>query len=115
MNGSAKSKKRNAIVTLLFAVAVIVPCLYGFGGKFIEFILIFRGDIDGVFAISPIVNYLLATLGFFCMFGWAACQGMFSDIEKPKQTFLETEALLDRQLGYDRKLGHRDLAAYERE
>ena len=99
MNGSAASKKkRHTIVTLLFAVAVLVPSFYGFSGKFIEFISIFRGDIDGVFAISPIVNYLLASTGFFCLFGWAACQGMFSDVEKPKQTFLETEAMLDRVL-----------------
>lgn len=97
---TASQKKRNAIVTLLFAVVVLVPSLWGFSGKFIEFISIYRGDIDGVFAISPIINYLLASLGFFCLFGWAAFQGMFSDIEKPKQTFLETEAMLDRQLGY---------------
>jgi len=108
MNGSAASKKkRHTIVTLLFAVAVLVPSFYGFSGKFIEFISIFRGDIDGVFAISPIVNYLLASAGFFCLFGWAACQGMFSDIEKPKQTFLETEAMLDRQLGYVKARGAR--------
>jgi hypothetical protein len=84
------------LLTVLFAIAVLGPSLYGFSGKFIEFIALFRGDPDGVFAISPIVNYLLASLGFFCLFGWAACQGMFSDIERPKQTFLETEDLLDR-------------------
>jgi hypothetical protein len=93
---SASQKRRSAIATLIFAAVVLLPSLWGFSGKFAEFIAIFRGDIDGIFAISPIVNYLLASLGFFCLFGWAAFQGMFSDMEKPKVTFLETEAMLDR-------------------
>jgi hypothetical protein len=88
-------------LTLLFAAAVLIPSLYGFSGKFIEFVAVFRGESDGVFAVTPIVNYLLATLGFFCLFGWAILQGMFSDIERPKQTFLETEEWLDRQLARD--------------
>ena len=89
-------KRRSAIVTLLFAAVVLLPSLWGFSGKFAEFIAIYRGDVDGIFAISPIVNYLLASLGFFCLFGWAAFHGMFSDMEKPKVTFLETETMLDR-------------------
>jgi hypothetical protein len=93
---TASQKRRGAIATLIFAAVVLVPSLWGFSGKFAEFIAIFRGDVDGIFAISPIVNYLLASLGFFCLFGWAAFQGMFSDMEKPKVTFLETEAMLDR-------------------
>jgi len=108
IRSAASQKKRNTIVTLLFAVVVLAPSLWGFSGKFVEFISIFRGDVEGVFAISPIVNYLLASLGFFCLFGWAAFQGMFSDIEKPKQTFLETEAMLDRQLGYDWKVANNE-------
>lgn len=91
-------RRPGALITVLLALAVLIPSLYGFAGKFIEFVAVFRGDGDGVFAITPIVNYLLATLGFFCLFGWAVLQGMFSDIEKPKQTFLENEEWLDRQL-----------------
>jgi hypothetical protein len=87
-----------AILTAVFAVIVLVPSLWGFGGKFREFVAIYRGDVDGVFAITPIVNYLLASLGFFCLFGWAIFHGMFSDIERPKHAMLETEELLDRKL-----------------
>ena len=52
-------------------------------------------DPNGAFAVTPIVNYLLAGLGFLCMLGWAACNGMFHDIEQPKRTMLETEQQLD--------------------
>jgi hypothetical protein len=80
---------------LLFALAVLVPSLLGFGTKFLEFIALYRGDVEGAFAISPILNYLLASLGFLLLFGWAAMSGMFHDIEAPKYTMLENEALLD--------------------
>lgn len=97
---TSPSTGKSRYITILFAIAVLIPSLYGFGGKFIEFVNVFRGEADGTFAVTPIVNYLLATLGFFCLFGWALLQGMFSDIEKPKYAFLETEEWLDRQLAH---------------
>jgi hypothetical protein len=84
-----------SLIVWLMAVAVLVPSLYGFGTKFLEFIALYRGDVEGTFAISPIVNYLLASVGFLCLFGWAALGGMFRDIERPKHMMLETEARLD--------------------
>ena len=69
--------------------------MIGFANKFREFVLLFRGDVDGVFAITPVVNYLLASLGFFCLFFWAIYQGMFRDIEAPKFMLLENERRLD--------------------
>jgi hypothetical protein len=42
------------------------------------------------------MNYLLASLGFFCLLLWAAAQGMFRDIESPKHEMLAHEELLDR-------------------
>ena len=87
------------------AVAVLVPSLYGFGTKFLEFIALYRGDVDGAFAITPILNYLLASLGFLCLFGWAALGGMFRDIEQPKHTMLENEARLDRDAPWRRQHG----------
>lgn len=80
---------------ITFAIVILVPCLYGFAGKFYEFIHIFRGDASGVFAITPIVNYLLASLGFACLLGWAASNGMFHDVESTKFKLLENERLLD--------------------
>lgn len=84
-------------VTAGLAFAILLPSLYGFVGKFIEFVVLARGDAGGVFAISPIMNYLLASLGFLCLFGWAAAHGMFSDIERPKYSMLETERQLDNE------------------
>lgn len=84
-------------VMLAMALAVLVPCLLGFGTKFLEFIALYRGDAEGAFAISPILNYLLASFGFLLLFGWAALGGMFHDIEAPKYTMLENEAVLDEE------------------
>ena len=63
--------------------------------KLTEFIALVRGDVDGIFAISPVANYLLASLGFFCLLLWATLNGMFRDIEEPKYHMLEQEAKLD--------------------
>lgn len=78
-------------VVLLF----LGPCFLGFGSKFIELIHVFQGDAEGAFAVAPIVNYLLATTGFLFLLGWAAVNGMFHNIEQPKQDMLAREAALD--------------------
>lgn len=90
-----RQNRRSLWATSGFALIILIPSLYGFGGKFIEFIQLYRGDVDGIFAISPILNYLLASLGFFCLFCWAAMQGMFRDIELPKRTMLNIQNELD--------------------
>ncbi len=82
---------------LVMALAILVPSLYGFGTKFLEFIALYRGDVEGAFAISPIVNYLLASLGFLFLFAGPAMHGMFRDIEQPKYTMLENEPRLDAE------------------
>jgi hypothetical protein len=94
---TAAAARRQAITTLVFALVILIPSLWGFANKFLEFIALFRGDVDGVFAISPIVNYLLASLGFFCLFCWATAHGMFRDIEQPKATMLHNERRLDEE------------------
>ena len=97
----SSTRRSQVITTIVFALAILIPSFVGFANKFREFILIFRGDVDGVFAITPIVNYLLASLGFFFLFCWAIGHGMFRDIERPKYTMLENERKLDLSDGED--------------
>ena len=87
-------RSRTPWVTIVFAVVILVPACYGFGSKFLEFLML-AGDAEGAFAVMPILNYLLASLGFLLLFGWAMLHGMFRDIEKPKYTMLETQQRLD--------------------
>ena len=95
INQSGTTSRAQVLTTIGFALLILVPSMLGFANKFREFILLYRGDVDGVFAITPVVNYLLASLGFFCLFFWAIYQGMFRDIEAPKFTMLENERKLD--------------------
>lgn len=83
------------IVTAILALVILIPSMLGFANKFYELILLCRGEVDGAFAITPVVNYLLASLGFFCLLCWAAFNGMFRDIEAPKRSMLDTESQLD--------------------
>lgn len=104
-----KSKRINSriIVTGLLTLLILVPSMLGFADKFQQLIILCKGDAEGAFAITPVVNYLLASLGFFCMLCWATINGMFRDIERPKQQLLDTEARLDatdpRAAIFDRK------------
>ena len=94
---TSAASRRKTWITVAMAVLILIPSLYGFAGKFIEFVHIYRGTDGGEFAVAPILNYLLASAGFFCMLLWAAWNGMFRDVEQPKVDFLENERLLDRR------------------
>lgn len=83
--------------TWILAVFILLPAAYGFGRKFYELVVLV-GDEEGVFTIMPIVNYLLASLGFAMLFLWAILHGMFRDIEAPKDTMLANEAKLDAEV-----------------
>jgi len=98
---TSSTRRSQIIATIVFALVILIPSMFGFANKFREFILIYRGEVDGVFAITPIINYLLASLGFFFMFWWAVAHGMFRDIEKPKYAMLENERRLDLEQGED--------------
>jgi hypothetical protein len=89
------ASRRKTVATIVFAVIILVPSMLGFGAKFIEFIHTFWAASDGVFAITPMINYLLASLGFLCMFIWAILNGMFTDLERPKELMLQRERQLD--------------------
>ncbi len=94
MIAAARSTRSNRLMRLLVAAVILLPCLYGFSTKFRELVLLYQGDPEGAFAIAPILNYLLASAGFLLLFGWAAANGMFVDIERPKHSMLENEARL---------------------
>ncbi len=95
----AKSARFRTRLTIVLAVLILVPSMYGFVGKFYEFVRIYRGDWEGSFAIAPMLNYLLASGGFLCLFFWATANRMFHDIEEPKHAMLDNEQRLDQQLG----------------
>ncbi len=99
---SAESARLDQIrnrVVIVMAIVILGFCFFGFGSKFLELVKLVRESdsaaAEGVFAVAPLVNYLLASAGFLCMLGWAACHGMFHDIEGPKRTMLEHEEQLD--------------------
>jgi hypothetical protein len=92
---SPNSSRIKSITLLIMTVIILVPTMTGFVMKFIEFVHTFRSGSEGVFAITPMTNYLLASLGFLCLLVWATLNGMFHDVERPKYTMLETEKRLD--------------------
>lgn len=94
---STKDKNRSSAwtITVFFGVLILIPSLIGFLMKFSEFISVAEDTGSGQFAITPIVNYLLASAGFFSLLMWAALNGMFKDLEHPKFVMLETEKELD--------------------
>jgi hypothetical protein len=94
MNTVPRRRTLHVPVTIVMALLVLVPALVGFGMKFREFIAL-SGDDAGAFTVVPIINYLLATAGFFILLFWAILHGMFRNIEQPKHTMLEQEAELD--------------------
>jgi hypothetical protein len=85
-------------LTWLFAAIVLIPTILGFANKFLDLILVVQGDEEGAFAVTPIVNYLLATAGFLCLLIWTAMQGAFRDLDGPSTAMLENQRRLDGQI-----------------
>jgi hypothetical protein len=92
-----RSSRGMFIATAILGVLILIPSLLGFVNKLLEFAHVVQGDADGAFALTPIVNYLLASCGFLSLLIWASLRGLFRDIEAPKRVMLEREALLDRR------------------
>ncbi|HZZ79531.1 MAG TPA: hypothetical protein VFE62_13500 [Gemmataceae bacterium] len=85
-----------SLVFHVVAVALfLVPAGVGFTVKYLDLLVLFGAGEEGAFAIVPIMNYLLSSLGFFMLFFWAVRHGMFRDIERTKVAMLETERELD--------------------
>src|SRR5262245_49374968 len=100
MSAHPQTSRGRKIVTLLLAVVILVPALYGFGTKFAEFLLLVANE-EGAFTVVPILNYLLASAGFLLLLFWAIGHGMFRDVEGPKHTMLDRERLLDEEARAD--------------
>jgi hypothetical protein len=81
---------------LLAVSFFLVPAGVGFTVKYLDLLILFGSGEEGAFAVVPIMNYLLSSLGFFMLFFWAVRHGMFREIEKAKYAMLETEKELDR-------------------
>jgi hypothetical protein len=94
---SGGSGRLSPVTLGVMAVLVLGVSMAGFGTKLYELVRTYQGEVDGAFAVAPLVNYLLATTGFLLMLGWAAFNGMFHDIEAPKHAMLDNERRLDQQ------------------
>jgi hypothetical protein len=91
--------RRQMWITIIFAVVIFIPCALGFGNKLFELIKLSQTDLEGRFALTPVINYLLATLGFLCMFVWGAMRGTFHNLEGAKQRMLDDDRRIDEASG----------------
>ncbi len=97
-SGQKSGRSMAWTITIVFAVLILIPSMLGFVMKFGELMALTDDGADGGFAITPVVNYLLASAGFFFMLLWAAANGMFRDLEQPKHLMLQNERELDRNV-----------------
>jgi len=88
--------RRQTWITVIFAIVIFIPCIFGFGTKFLELVNLSHSDQEGRFALTPVVNYLLATMGFLCMFLWGATRGTFHNVEAAKQKMLDDDELIEK-------------------
>lgn len=96
MNAVSQSTRWRLSIFQAIAIAFfLVPAGIGFTVKYLDLLILFGSGEEGAFAIMPIMNYLLSSLGFFMLFFWAVKHGMFREVEKIKHTMLETEQKLD--------------------
>jgi hypothetical protein len=88
-------RSRQSWIPIIFGLVIFIPCILGFGTKFLELIKLSHTDLEGRFALTPVVNYLLATIGFLCLFVWGALRGTFHNVEDAKQRMLDFDELID--------------------
>ncbi len=90
-----RGETRVPLITVIVFVFIVIIAGIFFFIKFADLVMVAMYDPDGAFAVTPIVNYLLAGCGFLLLFAWAARNGMLRDIESPKYQMLENEQKLD--------------------
>jgi hypothetical protein len=88
-------RSRQTWIPIIFALVIFIPCIFGFGTKFLELVKLSHTDLEGRFALTPVVNYLLATIGFLCMFVWGAMRGTFHNVEDAKQRMLDVDEMIE--------------------
>ncbi|MCA9035808.1 MAG: hypothetical protein KDA91_11800 [Planctomycetaceae bacterium] len=97
--GTINNRSMAWTVTIGFGILILIPSMLGFVMKFAELMELTKNlsksGTEGGFAITPVVNYLLASAGFFFLLLWAAVNGMFKDLEQPKHFMLQNERELD--------------------
>ena len=94
----------------VFSILMIVTAGTAFIFKLIEF-FISLGDpantVAGgeglrsgfIFAVSPLITYLLVASGFACLFVWSYLKGHYRDVEAAKYRMLELQGEIDRAEG----------------
>lgn len=96
MSPTPRPTRGHSVGMIILAACILVPAMLGFGTKFYEFLALV-GDDEGAFTVVPILNYLLVSLGFLFLFGWAVMHGMFREIERVKYDMLANENRLDEE------------------
>ncbi len=90
------SAHRTHWLTKIVFALILTPAILGFANKFLDLVLVVQGDEDGAFAVTPIVNYLLATAGFVCLLLWTAARGAFQDLDGPSRVMFENEQRFEK-------------------
>lgn len=87
----------------IFSIVMVLTAGSAFGIKLVEFLLEFSGNVgrgaarsNVLFAIAPLLTYLIVAAGFACLFLWAYLTGQFRDVERPKFRMLEMQDAFDR-------------------
>lgn len=98
-----KRESTSTIVTVTFAVVVLLVAGFGFVYKMTEFAMtIVENDVEG-FGAAAVAIYLVGMLPIVFLTLWAILTGKFRDIERPKFRLLE----LDREIELGEKEGRR--------
>ena len=86
----------------IFSVVMVITAGTAFLIKLVEFLYQFSGAAGAagvqpgfIFAIAPLLTYLIVATGFACLFLWAYFSGQFRNVEGPKYRMLELQDRID--------------------
>ncbi|HLG22641.1 MAG TPA: hypothetical protein VI382_07475 [Candidatus Manganitrophaceae bacterium] len=109
-----RGKKEWAVLILgIWVVLGVASSALTFMNKVIEIVqTVPNGEVAG-FAVIQVGSYLLAALGFFCLFIWSFLRGDFKEMEKAKYQLLEIEEKLERDEAFTREKPTRSLREWK--